>query len=486
MVDERAKTSEITTSLGVVCGTSSGGVARFLGVPYAAAPFNENRFALPRPHAPWTEPWDATGYGPTAPQTEYPGALGRYLTTVIVAGEEILNLNVWVPKRQTEDPLLPVMVWFHGGSLAYGSNALAVYDGTSFARDGVLFVAANYRLGAEGFSVLDGAPTNVGIADQFAALRWIQREIEAFGGDPRRVTVFGQSAGAVTLGTILAHPDAPSLVSGAILMSGPIGARSRKEAGRITRLMAKDLGIEPTKAAFADIGPERLLASQTRVTAGSTPISGGASFQPSIDADLIPRAPESALHNGAAGGIPLVMGTTTEEYRLWFLPSGLVKRIGWLHVLFAKLKFHIPTKTIGLYRRNRPGTSTGDLFGSLATDLLLRIPMNRLADARLTAATPTFVYEFAWRSPVADLGAAHAVEVGFVFDALDTRDSVALAGAEAPQQLADEIHSAWVHFAKTGDPGWPAWSSERPVMTFDAPQSRVVNSPRDNERSSWH
>jgi para-nitrobenzyl esterase len=485
MADERADPTEITTSLGAVRGTAQGGIARFLGVPYATAPFGENRFAPPQPHAPWTQPWDATGYGPTAPQNEYPEALARYLPTVIVAGEEILNLNLWVPRRRPADPLLPVMVWFHGGSLAHGSNALAAYDGTSFARDGVLFVAANYRLGAEGFSVLDGAPTNLGIADQFAALRWIQREIEAFGGDRGRVTAFGQSAGAVALGAVLAHPDAPSLVSGAILMSGPIGAKPRDQAGRITRLMAKDIGIEPTKRAFAETHPEILLASQARVTAGSTLINGGASFQPSIDDDLIPRAPDRALQDGAAGSIPLVVGTTTEEYRLWFLPSGLIKRIGWLHILAAKLKFRIPGKRIGLYRRNRPGASTGELLGSLATDLLLRIPMNRLADARLGAAARTFVYEFAWRSPVDDLGAAHAMELGFVFDGLGTRDFVALAGAQAPQQLADDAHSAWVRFAKTGDPGWPAWSEERPVMTFDAPRSRVVRSPRESERSSW-
>lgn len=473
----------VVTGKGAVEGTVADGVERFLGVPYAAPPFRDRRFAAPRPVEPWDGVRDATRYGATSPQSPYPGALGALLPTVRIDGEDVLHVNVWTPAERGTD-LLPVLVWVHGGSLAHGSNALAGYDGTRFAQDGVVFVGVNYRLGAEGFSVLDGAPRNLGLADQLAALAWVQDEVAVFGGDPRRVTLAGQSAGGNTVSAILAHPSAPRLVARAIVQSGPLSAQPAARAGRITRAMGKDLAVPTTREGFATVLPEALVASQDRVTAGATPLTGGPGFALCLDDDLVPRTPEDALVAGAGREIPLLVGATTEEYRLWFVPTGLLGTFRRLHLAVARRKVGISARAVRLFRRNRPGAPVGAVLGALATDVLLRVPLQRVADARRSAGAETYVYELAWRSPVADLGAAHAVELGFVFDGLATPDSRALAGPEAPQSLATSMHSAWVAFATTGDPGWQRWDETRPVRVFDGEGDPVVLAPRDDERAA--
>jgi para-nitrobenzyl esterase len=297
----------------------------------------------------------------------------------------------------------------------------------------------------------------------------------------------GESAGAVCIAALLAHPSATELFDRAIMQSGPPDARPRKKNRLITDLMAKELGVPPTRAAFAATGSQQVLEAQKRVTAGTTPITGGPAFALTLDSDLVPRNPVTALGAGRGSGIPLLIGANSEEYRLWFIPTGLMTKIGWLHIAAAMVKYRISPRTVSLYRRNRPGCSTGELFGALATDLLLRLPVNRLADARLAqaGAATTHVYEFAWRSPVADLGACHALELGFVFDTLTSADARALAGPAAPQQLATDMHDAWVRFARNGDPGWPAWNAYRPVRVWDGSRNPLVHSPREHERSSW-
>lgn len=483
----------IAIDSGVIRGERVDGVDRYLGVPYAAAPVGQNRFLAPQPVDPHEGERDCRRFGATSPQLPYSGGMETFLSTVAVPGDEILNLAIWAPGSPTSEssaagPGHPVIVWLHGGALTRGANAISAYDGSAFARDGVLFVSVNYRLGAEGFSVLDGAESNLGLADQVAALRWVRRNAAQFGGDPGNVTVMGESAGAICIAALLAHPDAASLFDRAIMQSGPPDARPRRQTRRISALMAKDLGIPATRDAFAATSGDRLLEAQRRVTAGTTPMTGGPAFGLTIDDALIPTNPAEALQNGAGASIPLLIGSNTEEYRLWFIPTGLLNKIGWLHVAVAMLKFGIPPRTVRLYRRNRPGCTVGELFGALATDLLLRAPVNRIADARLSqpSAAATYVYEFAWRSPMADLGACHALELGFVFDTADSADAAAMAGPTAPQSLADAMHAAWVTFAHTGDPGWQSWNPYRPVRTWDGEANPVVHAPREQERAAWH
>ncbi|MYX16649.1 carboxylesterase family protein [Streptomyces sp. SID8374] len=473
------------TVQGTVRGAVERGVAVFRGIPYAAAPVGARRFRAPGPPEPWEGVRDALAFGPTAPKRPYAPPLDRLLPDPSVPGEEWLNLNVWTPALPPEASGLPVLVWIHGGSLLHGSSAVPVYDGSAFARDGVVLVSVNYRLGVEGFGLFPDAPANRGLLDQLAALEWVRDNIAGFGGDPDRVTVAGESAGAVSIGALLATDRAAGLFRRAVLQSGAPAALTPEAARGTTELIAGRLGVPATAAALAAVDTEALLTAQTEVTSGGNPLTGRNSFQLVVDGELLTRDPAEALHAGAAAGIDLLMGTNTEEYRLWFVPGGLTERISRLKLRLALLKFKVPNATARTYRANRPDATPGELLGALATDLLLRVPLNRLADARAGAPGSTYVYEFGWPSPVQRLGACHALELGFVFDTLAHPDTVALTGPDAPQELADAMHRAWVEFATTGDPGWPSWDASRPVRFFGPGAPALVLAPRDDELRGW-
>ncbi|PVE13294.1 carboxylesterase/lipase family protein [Streptomyces scopuliridis] len=499
----------VRTEYGRVRGRIERGVAVFRGIPYAAAPVGPYRFRPPAPPAPWDGVRDASAFGPTAPKLPYAPPLDRLLPDPSVPGDDCLNLNVWTPDPGGAG--LPVMVWIHGGSLRHGSSAVPTYDGAAFARDGVVLVSLNYRLGVEGFGVFPDAPANLGLRDQLAALAWVRRNVAAFGGDPGLVTVFGESAGAFSIAGILASPLSAGLLRRAVLQSGVPSAVTPARARRTTRRIARRLGVPATAAALAGVDRDRLLRAQREATAGS-PLVGGASFDLVVDGEVLPRDPAAALAAGQGAEIGLLMGTTSEEYRLWFIPGGALDRIGPVALRLAMARFRVRGRTAAVYRANRPGASPGELLGALATDRLLRIPLTRLADARRKAPAATYFYEFAWPSPVQrpgpvrpifagprrlapqadprrsagqDLGACHALEIGFVFDTLREPATVSLTGTEAPQSLADTMHADWVRFAATGDPGWPAWDASRPVMTYGPGAPEVVHAPRDDERRAW-
>ncbi|GAB2503636.1 carboxylesterase/lipase family protein [Nocardiopsis aegyptia] len=482
-----------STRQGKVRGLVRDGVAAYLGIPYAAPPFGARRFGSPAPVEPWEGVRDALEFGPTAPQRPYRAPLDRLIPTVDVPGDGCLNLNVWAPEGG--GGARPVMVWIHGGSLRNGSTGLPLYDGSAFARDGVVLVSVNYRLGVEGFGVFPDAPDNRGLLDQIAALEWVRDNVAAFGGDPGNVTVFGESAGAISIAALTTSPRAKGLFRRAIMQSGPPHTVPRGEGARAVRLMAKELGVPATAEAFAAVDRERLLDAQDAVVGGADPIGGGPGFHIVVDGDVVPADP-------APADVDLLLGANREEYRLWFVPTGMVERVNALTLRLALLRFRIPGRVARLYRSARPGAAPAEILGEMATDKLLRGPLNRLADSRLApshstdpqapqnpSAPPvssrprTFVYEFAWRSPVMDLGACHALEIGFVFDTL--RSGAELTGTGAPQALADAMHRAWVSFATSGDPGWAEWSRRRPVMVFDDPDSGVAFAPRDEELRVW-
>ncbi|MFC9948539.1 carboxylesterase/lipase family protein [Streptomyces pratensis] len=460
-----------TTCQGKVRGRVDGRVAAFLGIPYAAPPFGAHRFRAPAPVKPWKGVRDTLEFGPTAPQRPYRPPLDQLIPDVHIPGEECLTLNIWTPDAGGGP--LPVMVWIHGGSLRNGSAAMPLYDGRAFARDGVVLVSVNYRLGVEGFGVFPDAPDNRGLLDQIAALTWVRDNIAAFGGDPGNVTVCGESAGAVIIAALTTSPRATGLFHRAVMQSGAPHTVPRARGAKTVRAMAKALRVPATAEAFAAVDRERLLDVQTEVTGKADPISGGPGFDIVADDDVVPADP-------ALPTVDLLLGCNREEYRLWFVPSGAVDRISGLTLRMALLKFRIPWRVARLYRTARPDAGPGVILGEMATDLLLRGPLNRLADSRPAR---TFLYEFAWRSPVLELGACHALEIGFVFDTL--RHSEALTGPDAPQPLADAMHRAWVAFATTGDPGWPVWNTQRPVMVFDHPGTGTALAPRQEELEAW-
>ncbi|OSP28128.1 carboxylesterase, partial [Streptomyces sp. 13-12-16] len=277
MTADRANPPVTGTPYGAVRGRWERGVAVFRGIPYAAPPFGPRRFRPPVPPEPWDGVREAAAFGPTAPKPPYSEAFARYLSDPAVPGDDCLNLNVWTP-APAPGARLPVLVWLHGGALTRGSSAVPVYDGRTFARDGVVFVSVNYRLGVEGYGLFPDAPANPGLRDQLAALRWVHESIGAFGGDPDRVTLGGQSAGAISTGALVAAPQARGLVRRAVLQSGPPETTDRDKVRRMVRRMAHRLKVPATAEAFAAVDRDRLLRVQADIGRLSSPILGGPAF----------------------------------------------------------------------------------------------------------------------------------------------------------------------------------------------------------------
>ncbi|HVV21211.1 MAG TPA: carboxylesterase family protein [Pseudonocardiaceae bacterium] len=481
----------VATTSGKVRGVRTGDVTAFLGIPYAAAPTGRGLFEPARPTPAWDGVRDATELGATAPKPGYPPPFDALLPEPVVAGDEFLNVNVWTPDAGGSG--LPVMVWVHGGAFRNGSNAIPAYDGSAFARDGVVLVSVNYRLGAPGFAVLEDVPPNLGIRDQLAALAWVQDNIAAFGGDPGNVTIFGESAGGMSVTTLMAVSAGSGLCHKVIAQSGAGHSVVPIDDARIASAeLAARLGVSPTADGFAGVDVDTLIATQQAVAmdiaAHPDPdrwralATSGMAFMPVVDGELITERPVDAIAAGVGHGMPMIVGTTTEEQRFFMVPTGVVAAATKETVAGVVVRRGWPA--VDVYESNRPDATPGDVLAAVLTDQFFRVPAIRLAEGRASAPTPTFVYEFAWGTPVRNLGACHAVEIGFVFDTL--ADTGRLAGGNPPQALADDVHARWVAFAETGDPGWPAYDLDRrPVMTFDEGRSRVVDDPRADERRVW-
>src|ERR1700726_984199 len=469
----------VTTRHGQVRGQVTDGVAAFKGIPYAAPPFGPNRFQPPRPPKSWGGVRDALAYGAVPPQPTHPPPFDQLLGDQGVAGGDCLNLNVWTPDPSRVG--LPVMVWIHGGAFLRGSGAIATYDGGRFARDGVVCVTINYRLGADGFLYLGDGIANRGLLDQIAALEWVQKNIEAFGGDPAKVTVFGESAGAFSVATLLSMPRTKGLFARAIAQSGAAQhTSSEATAQMIGRNLAEKLGVPPAMRAIGAVPLERLVAAQAglAIELAIRPdparwgevASNGMMFEPVVDGDVVPARPIERIVAGAGAEVDLMVGTTTEEWRFFLVPGGAIDRVTDDRLVATPRVMGLDVEhALPVYRTSRPQASPGDLLAALITDWFFRIPAIRLAEAHARNGGSPYVYEFAWRSPLFDgrFGAAHAMEIGFVFDNLGRDGAMTLAGKDPPQALANAMHRAWVAFATSGTPGWSAYGSrERTVMRF--------------------
>ena len=481
----------VQTRYGKVRGARANGVSAFLGIPYAAPPVGADRFGPPRPPEPWDGVRDATAYGPTAPKPAYAKPFNRLLPDPDIPGDDYLNLNVWTPGGEG----LPVMVWIHGGAFRNGSGAVPTYDGTAFARDGVVCVTLNYRLGVEGFAYLPdaAAPANRGLLDQIAALEWVRDNIAAFGGDPERVTVFGESAGGMSVSTLLSLDL--GLFHRAIAQSGAGNiAQTAEDALLVTKELASRLGVDPTAEGFASLDPTAILPVQSEVSAevlsmadpsrwGASTTGCGLALSPVLDGDLLTRLPEDAVAAGAGRDVDLLTGYTTDEFRFFLTPFGGTAGIPEEADAFVAGGMGVPQEVIAGYRAAHPGANPGELLAMLITDHLFRVPAHRLAEAH---GDRTWMYEFAWRSPNHDLGACHALELAFVFDTLGKGGRSELTGPNPPQELATAMHRTWVDFAVHGDPGWPRFDpGTRPVKTFDGAGNPVVHDPRGADRELW-
>jgi para-nitrobenzyl esterase len=488
----------VKTRQGDVRGIVSDGVNAFKGIPYAAAPTGAHRLRPPQPRERWDGVRNAFSFGPKSSQPEYPAEVRLLLPELSGPGEDCLTLNVWTAELGGAGQ--PVMVWIAGGLYEYhGTGASPWYDGSRFARDGVVCVTINYRVGADGFLFLDDGIANVGLLDQLAALTWVHENITGFGGDPGNVTIFGESAGALSVGTLLSMPRAVGMFRRAIAQSGAAHhVQSAASALHVGRALARRLGVPATRDAIAALPVERVLAAQAELRDeiavnpdpavwGDEVVSTMLPWQPAIDGSVTPGRPIDRVAAGAGADVDLIVGTNVDEHRLFLVAGGMIEHVPEEAVAGALAGYRLPVEpALAAYRTAYPGASAGDLLAVIQTDWYWRIPSIRLADAHATREARTYMYEFAWRSPQFGglLGACHALEIPFVFDTLGC-ETEALWGGAPPQQLADEVHAAWVAFAKSGDCGWPEYDvNRRMTMRFDAP-SACVDDPRLLERNVW-
>src|SRR6266487_2213998 len=432
----------VRTRSGAVRGRYERGVATFKGIPFAAPPVGQWRFAAPVPPQPWDGVREASAFSPTPPQVDLSSQRMPGLDLRPIVGEswrkgdDYLTLNVWTPDPGAQE--LPVMVFIYGGAFVSGASSTPLYDGARFARDGVVLVSFNYRLGVEGFLPLNGGETNVGLRDQIAALTWIQDNIAAFGGDPNEVTIFGESSGALSVDTLLAVPSATGLFRRAISQSG--GAQqtmSIEQASRVAARLGEILGISPTRESFASLSFEQLVAAQSQLLPGSLDLTTAR------DGDLISAQPVDAVRRGASATVDLLIGTNSQEMNLYYVPTGFLNLIDNDEKVCAGIRGRHPEpeKLVAAYRASRPDASSGELFSAIMTDWMFYLPSVRLAEAHAPRAGGTYLYEFAWPSPVSGgkLDACHGLELGFVFDTLDTPGLTGpegLVGENPPVELA--------------------------------------------------
>ena len=469
---------------GTVRGMRRNGVRHFLSIPYAAPPVGERRFAPPAPPQPWTGERDGTRAGPNAPQRigKVPGlSVEPLIGTGWSPGDDYLTLNIWAP--DTSATALPVMVFIHGGGFLVGSKDAPVQDGATFARDGVICVAINYRLGIDGFLPIEGVPTNLGLRDMIAALQWVQDNVEAVGGDPGNVTVFGESAGAMAIADLMTSPLAQGLFRRAVVQSGH-GAMTRDIgiAKRVTAKLARLLRVTPDAKGFGSVDPQAAFDAieklskpaarlDLRAPDGREPVFGISRFIPVHGDDVLPVPPPEALKAGAGADVDLLIGSNAEEMNLYLVPTGVRAKVNRLLAWFVLRKSH-PRAWATLKAYGLGKAHAGTVLNNTLNDLVFRWPVRRFAEEHRGR---THVYEFEWRSTAfnGELGAAHGMELPFVFDRLDLAvGPEGLCGPSAPQQLADRIHAIWVGFARDGSLPWPEFTRDnRQVYRLGAGQA---------------
>ncbi len=497
----------VATTAGKVQGREKGGLFQFRGIPYATA----ERFRPARPVEGWSGIRDATVFGAMAPQNKAP------LESVIggqedAGHEDCLFLNVFTPAA--DDAARPVMVWIHGGGFASGNGHIPWYDGSTLSRAGdVVVVTINYRLGALGglhLGHLDerfaGSGSN-GLRDQVTALRWVRDNVAAFGGDPGNVTIFGESAGAMSVGALLGIPEAKGLFHTAILQSGAASNVQMPEVAEwVADRFLAEAGLSPAAVGgLLDLPVERLLEVQAAVEGevlrGDGPAvhaAGGVlAYQPCVDGTLMTRPPLDEVADGNAAGVPIVIGTTRDEWDLFHLAarrSGPLDEVKTRRRLGRVVGGDRAGEILDAYRRALPEGSFDDLVCAAMTDRVFRIPAIRLAEAQLPHAPRVSMYRFdlASSSMVGLLRACHAIEIPFVFGNLDKGGVDALIGGidEGARLLSDRCVRAWTQTAHAGEPEhddleWPAYDTDRRATAVLDRSPTVEDDPGAEFRELW-
>lgn len=501
----------VNTSLGKVEGYTKNGISTFKGIPFAKPPVGELRFRAPQPAEPWSGNLDATKFRTAAPQDANP------IMQVGEQSEDCLYLNIWTPAADNKKR--PVLFWIHGGGFFIGSGAQREYSGAGMASEGdVVVVTINYRLGALGFTYFndligDAHPTdsNLGIRDQVAALQWVQENIAQFGGDPDNITIFGESAGAMSVGTLLGTPDANGLFHKAIPQSGAGHTCLTTDcATNVAAKFLEVLSIDPVKPEkLWQVSTKEILDAQrkcagTRLKYGPWQLPGiGMSFIPVVEDNYLPDHPYEMVKQGSAKDVDLMIGTTRDEWNLFaqlakMAPPEQAQKLGTLGAnvtedniaqIFEQRLPGLGESALAFYR-DEIGAETEplDLFVALETDCSFTIPAIRMAEEQQKHRANTYMYRFDWQSPM--LGACHAIDIPFVFGGINSPFGTMLTGGgEKAEDLSKQVQAAWINFAKTGDPNhadlpsWPTYcDSQRSTMIFDSENS-VETNPREEARN---
>jgi para-nitrobenzyl esterase len=430
-----------------------------LGIPYATA----RRFSLPLPVAFDVARADGLKFGPAAPQM-LDSPLGDIVPGMKVRETDehaCLTLNVWAP---ASDQPLPVLVWFHGGSFVMGSSSQPVYDGERLARDqNVVVVSVNYRLGALGF--LDarsfGGAANCGVHDAIAGLQWVRGHIASFGGDPARVTAFGESGGGGLLLHVLTSPTARGLLCGAIIQSGATFATLDDErAATVLEALVKESGVDEPSG-LRDLPIDALIAAQSAAMNVLLGTVGMLPFHPMVDHDLIPSTPAEAFAQGVAADVALVAGTTADEMRLFVNPAAEQvsrERLARRAARYLGIDEGAAAPIVENYARALDTGDTNEIWRALIGDHEMQAPCRAVLDAHAPHG-PTYTYCFTWEGP--NVGACHGIDIPFPFgNFVDGWD--AFVGLDDDGRVVSEaMQSAWASFARNGDPGWPQYPAAR-------------------------
>ena len=470
----------LTTPSGPVRGTEEAGICTYKGIPYARPPMGDLRFAPPEDVAPWTAPLDAVRFGATAVQAESREGLSM--------SEDCLTLNIWTPAAPGDGARLPVYVFIHGGGYAQGGGAYSAYDGTSFARNGIVTITINYRLNALGFFASQetysryGTTGNWGHLDQIKALEWIRDNIAAFGGDPQRVTIGGESAGSYSVSALILSPLAEGLFQGAIMESGSIlsvagstgyAKGDLKRSIELCGMMAWTFGAQDDAEGLTRLrqADANVLAQLSPLDADFTHTSAYLLF-PVYDGKVLPRDPLKAIDAGNINRVRLLFGYNDDEGSI-FVPAGTSEAE---YAMLASRMFGYERGQAVLERFPVDSEHSSTHRARQALTYAMFSPgMRVLADAMAERGLDVYAYRFSYVSEedrAAGLGARHAAELAYVFNRLP-------AGADRERQkLADEMHLRWVNFIRNGDPNigetpptaasWPLYrTADTLALRFD-------------------
>ncbi|MBA54168.1 MAG: carboxylesterase [Pseudomonadales bacterium] len=489
-------TVSVNTPCGEIIGLQREGYQEFRGIPYAEQPIGVSRFKAPEPLLPFDEPFKADRFGDSAPQDHIP------LFGITQTSEDCLYLNVWTPS--CDDKKRPVMVWIHGGGFLTGSGSQLIYNGRNLAVNGdVVVVSINYRLGVLGYLYFNdlihedhNISANNGLLDQIEALRWVKNNIAAFGGDPEDVTLFGESAGGMSIATLLASPAAKGLFKRAIIQSGGADqVLTRSEATEIARKFLEITEIDPANPEkLWQLSPDQIVKAQRKLTKLS--FNRGAFSQevrqtgmvllPVVEGCILPQTPLSAIQQGEAKDIPIMVGCTRDEWNLFLnLPGteglfapGNVNEVE-KSDLIALLEKSVPgmgERAANLYEKlvqKAKETSTlADIYSAFEGDRMFRIPTLRIAEAHSEHNRNAFVFQFNWDK--GGFGACHASDIPLIFGCTDNPAGQFLCGTDpGAAKLSTIVQNCWIAFARSSDPStdgvgkWHAFDDEnRHVMCF--------------------